>query len=382
MFVISNGSTKHHASSLAAAVLLSSLGVTLVGARPVSALPIADEANFKIAESVSAGTEASLSTGSPVETKSVEANSVEANSVELSDTVASSAISASSASSGSQPNAELVPALSGDILIHSHAVDGRQAATLYIKNIPVLTFIGTEVNSLSNASDALSLAASDATISLQASVSRAGDILNAEQENDPVLRATRLGSKIGSAETDATDISVRWNAESGGYVVTLAGTDLVALDARTLLPDTTDNPAEDALQVTNRLRRLLGNVQPVSEIEGRPQPELLVPAVETVAIVSSTIGGASWYGPGFNGRRSASGEVFNQNAMTAAHRTLPFGTRVRVTNLSNNRQVVVRINDRGPYSGSRVIDLSAGAAAEIGLINAGVGTVQLDVLGN
>lgn len=375
MFVLSNGSLKHCASSLTAAVLLSSLGVTLVGARSVSASPIADEANFKIAESVSAGTEASLSTGSPVDSRSVEATSVE-----LSDTVASSAVSAGSANGGSEPNAALVPALSGDILIHSHAVEGRQAATLYIKNIPVLTFIGTEVNSRSNASDALSLAASDTTISLQTGVSRAGDILNAEQENDPVLRATRLGSKIGSAEMDATDISVRWNAENEGYVVTLAGTDLIALDTRTLLPDTTDNPAEDALQVTNRLRRLLGNVQPVSEIEGRPQPE--PPAVETVAIVSSTIGGASWYGPGFNGRRSASGEVFNQNAMTAAHRTLPFGTQVRVTNLSNNRQVVVRINDRGPYSGSRVIDLSAGAAAEIGLINAGVGTVQLDVLGN
>lgn len=385
MSVLSNGSIKHQfASHLAAAFLLSSAGVTLLGAQPARAIPVANDANFKGAELIPVDTATSLSTGSPAEARSA---------VEPADTVASSSPSAapssassnsassSSASSGSQPEAELTPALRSDILIHSHIVNGRQAATLYVKNIPVLTFIGAEVNSLSNASDAVSLAAADgAPLSLQTSAARAGDILNSELENDPVLRATSLGSQLGSAEIDATALSVRWNADNDDYVVTLAGADLVSLDGRTVLPDTTDNPAEDALQLTNRLRRLLGDVQPVSEIEGRPQPEP-VPAAETVAIVSSTVGGASWYGPGFNGRRSASGEVFNQNAMTAAHRTLPFGTRVRVTNLSNSRQVVVRINDRGPYSGSRVIDLSAGAAAEIGLINAGVGTVQLDILG-
>ena len=73
-------------------------------------------------------------------------------------------------------------------------------------------------------------------------------------------------------------------------------------------------------------------------------------------------------------------KFFNQYDLTAAHRTLPFGTRVLVTNLYNGRQVTVRINDRGPYSGNRIIDLSAGAAEQIGLINSGVGTVQLDVL--
>ena len=91
-------------------------------------------------------------------------------------------------------------------------------------------------------------------------------------------------------------------------------------------------------------------------------------------------GTASWYGPGFHGRRTANGERFNQNALTAAHRTLPFGTRVKVTNLSNNRSVVVRINDRGPYSGGRIIDLSAAAAREIGMINSGVARVRIEVL--
>ena len=84
---------------------------------------------------------------------------------------------------------------------------------------------------------------------------------------------------------------------------------------------------------------------------------------------------ASWYGPGFHGRRTASGERFNTGALTAAHRYWPFGTRVRVTNKRNGRSVVVRINDRGPYCGGRVIDLSHASAQAIGL--AGVGRVIL-----
>ena len=75
---------------------------------------------------------------------------------------------------------------------------------------------------------------------------------------------------------------------------------------------------------------------------------------------------ASWYGPGFHGRRTANGERFNTHALTAAHKTLPFGTRVRVVNKRNGRSVVVRINDRGPYVHGRVIDLSRATARAIG----------------
>lgn len=92
-------------------------------------------------------------------------------------------------------------------------------------------------------------------------------------------------------------------------------------------------------------------------------------------------GQASWYGPGFDGRIAASGERFDEDALTAAHRSLPFGTRVRVQNLSNGRTVVVVINDRGPYVGGRVIDLSRAAAAEIGMIQAGVTRVRISIVG-
>lgn len=89
-------------------------------------------------------------------------------------------------------------------------------------------------------------------------------------------------------------------------------------------------------------------------------------------------GGASWYGPGFHGRRTASGERFNTHALTAAHRSLPFGSRIQVTNERTGRSVVVRINDRGPFAKGRVIDLSKAAAQAVGI--SGVGRVTLTKL--
>lgn len=95
-----------------------------------------------------------------------------------------------------------------------------------------------------------------------------------------------------------------------------------------------------------------------------------------------TIGQASWYGPGFHGRTTASGERFDMNAMTAAHRTLPFGTMVEVSNLETNRSVTVRINDRGPFVDGRIIDVSRAAAAELDMITSGVARVRLRLLGS
>jgi rare lipoprotein A len=88
-------------------------------------------------------------------------------------------------------------------------------------------------------------------------------------------------------------------------------------------------------------------------------------------------GQASWYGPGFHGRRTANGESFNSGAMTAAHRSLPFGARVRVVNESNGSSVVVRINDRGPFARGRVIDLARSPAQTLGLTSTGTAFVSL-----
>jgi rare lipoprotein A len=97
-------------------------------------------------------------------------------------------------------------------------------------------------------------------------------------------------------------------------------------------------------------------------------------------LASAATGEASWYGPGFYGNRTANGEVFRPGTYTAAHRSLPFGTRVKVTNLNNGRSTVVRINDRGPYAGGRIIDLAHGAASDLGVTASGVATVRLEVM--
>lgn len=105
--------------------------------------------------------------------------------------------------------------------------------------------------------------------------------------------------------------------------------------------------------------------------------QTLVASTSTGRVIS---GQASWYGPGFYGNRTASGEMFTPGTMTAAHRTLPFGTRVRVTNLYNGRTAVVRINDRGPFHSGRVLDLAHGAASQLGVIASGVTQVSMEVL--
>ena len=103
------------------------------------------------------------------------------------------------------------------------------------------------------------------------------------------------------------------------------------------------------------------------------------PAATPSAPTFSQVGEASYYDAKFDNHKTASGERFKTDGLTAAHRTLPIGTMVRVTNLKNERSVVVRINDRGPVSRRRIIDLSPAAAKELGILDQGVMRVRLDV---
>lgn len=107
----------------------------------------------------------------------------------------------------------------------------------------------------------------------------------------------------------------------------------------------------------------------------QPQTSTAVPGEYT------EVGVASWYGAPFDGRRTSDGEIYDMNELTAAHRTLPFNSIVRVTNLTNGKQVNVRINDRGPFVANRIIDLSHSAASAIGMLGPGTAEVRLDVIG-
>lgn len=102
----------------------------------------------------------------------------------------------------------------------------------------------------------------------------------------------------------------------------------------------------------------------------------------TVVEVGETADGiASWYGPGFHGKKTSNGEIYDQNGFTAAHKTLPMNTILSVTNLNNGRKTTVRVNDRGPFVANRIIDLSQGAAKHIDMIAAGTAPVRLEVIG-
>lgn len=103
------------------------------------------------------------------------------------------------------------------------------------------------------------------------------------------------------------------------------------------------------------------------------------PTIQQTLAYAST-GVASWYGPGFYGRPTASGEIYQPGTFTVAHRSLPLGTQVRITNLNNGRSAVARVNDRGPYVGGRIVDLGEGIASQLGVTSSGLADVRLEVL--
>lgn len=267
--------------------------------------------------------------------------------------------------------------------IYKHKIKNQDALTVYFQGLPLLTFLDTsspKVNDIENLSN------------------------NFESKAQQfALRLDRLILE----QADANQITVSWKQTTKSYSIKYGQEELIIIDNNTILPDRTKNLEHDALQATNRLRRFLGNAQPLSEVSGKPKlkpkltaynrnlnsnynspflnsplnpnPPIPIPAVKSYR--RGYQGVASWYGPGFHGRQTASGERFNQNALTAAHPHLPFGTQVLVTNLNNGRSVVVRINDRGPHIRGRIIDLSKGAAKVIGVFNNGTASVRLEILG-
>lgn len=111
-----------------------------------------------------------------------------------------------------------------------------------------------------------------------------------------------------------------------------------------------------------------------------PPTRAKVPPPPSAEVGASQTGIASWYGPGFHGRPTASGVIYNQNDLTAAHQTLPLGTRVMVTNLDNGRSTEVAINDRGPFAKGRILDLSYAAARTLGMIGPGTIPVRIEVI--
>jgi rare lipoprotein A len=297
--------------------------------------------------------------------------------------------------------------------IHPHDIKGRKAATLFIKNIPVLTFLSSVSNTNLETKKVGAIGNTGGVQSYALIASNSSNVLNdvsnqiSSSDNDPVQMAGVIAAKINQLNrenVDGSKITVSWKAgeksnanqaqnksaplqqDGASYVIKINGEELVEINEGTRLADSTNNLAQDALQATNRLRRLLGNASPIKEIANLPVRQQIsipkLPQQVAVGAVRSTLRGiASFYGYDFAGNRTASGQRFNPEAMTAAHRSLPFGTQVRVTNTRNGRSVVLRINDRGPFIRGRVIDVSTGAARVLGMMGSGIAPVHIEVLG-
>lgn len=150
-----------------------------------------------------------------------------------------------------------------------------------------------------------------------------------------------------------------------------------------------ESPLEASFKLVNNIRGILG-VQPIpqnflkmAESQGADQAYVALSRVGSVAptnFEADFSGQASWYGGKFHGRRTSNGDVFDQDGFTAAHRTLPFGTKLLVMNRRTGDSCVVQVNDRGPFSGDRIIDLSRGAANKLNMISSGVAMVDCMVL--
>ncbi|RAM49765.1 MAG: septal ring lytic transglycosylase RlpA family protein [Hapalosiphonaceae cyanobacterium JJU2] len=303
--------------------------------------------------------------------------------------------------------------------IHTHQAAGRSVATLYIRDIPVISFLGqksvvseeTKVGEIANV-NGVSQALDTSSPTQIAATNGTGTSLatqTSSTKDDPIQRASVVATKINQLvqdKVDASKIIVSWKASEAStnsnqdqnkglsgqqkagerFVIKANNQELVEIDQNTKLADTTNDPAQDALQITNRLRRLIGNASPLGQIANLPKrsPGSLpakLPHQIAVKVQDTFKGVASYYGYDFSGNKTATGERFNPHGMTAAHRSLPFGTRVRVTNTRNGRSVVVRINDRGPYIRGRVIDLSLGAARILGMMSSGIAPVRIEILG-
>jgi rare lipoprotein A len=182
-----------------------------------------------------------------------------------------------------------------------------------------------------------------------------------------------MRTEHGILGTDARSIGSRslWTAVVAGLAIMtpLAASTAASPDAGSLRVD----PATSAAVIE------LVPLQPDASVTAAATADADAPASAPVETVLGQ-GSASYYAAKFNGRRTASGETFDNREMTAAHRTLPFGSLVRVTNPANGKSVVVRINDRGPFTRGRLIDVSRAAAEELGMVARGHATVELALI--
>lgn len=226
---------------------------------------------------------------------------------------------------------------------------------------------------------------SDNTASLYVNGSEVLRFKGTVDDFDAYSRAKSAANKLNSMlviDAESGD-SVKPALVNKNPVVQVDGETLLSVDAESAKA-AGSTPEKLAFAVANHLRQVLG--ENTLDAKAYPQFTAIAQPLDSddddhyQSTGRLQKGEASWYGPGFHGRRTASGSRYNMYAMTAAHRTLPFGTMVRVTNHRTKKVCVVKITDRGPYAHGRIIDLSKGAAQAIGM--SGTAKVTLEIVNN
>lgn len=309
--------------------------------------------------------------------------------------------------------------------------EGRQATNLFVHNIPVVTFLGSELTDSNGKKMVVTIRQeweNFQDFAREKSLKVVADEINNSpvyfgnhippNSKAPVIRASILASSLNQLNQRNIDVnkitvnskdtrkSSMFRKHANGilesYVARMNDIELVDINKDSRSPDTIKNLGQDLIYVANHLPRLMSSMSSLKGIDSsQVVKEITLNESERVLIVHHTgteknlgkayrfreqvndifKGIASFYGYDGSGNKTASGEKFNPEAMTAAHRTLPFGTRVRVTNPHNGRSVIVRINDRGPFIHGRVIDLSYGAARILGIIRRGITPVKVQIMG-
>ncbi|MGQ9866182.1 MAG: septal ring lytic transglycosylase RlpA family protein [Pseudanabaenaceae cyanobacterium] len=259
-----------------------------------------------------------------------------------------------------------------------HTENGRAAATVFLRGLPVITYLGpvgepsaTGDVKVANPVTRVKVAGTDTLPGLAA-------------VPDPTERAAIAAAtftEFARSGLAADGVTAVW--EDGAFWLRLGDRAQFVLEEGVQLPNTTGDRERDALQMANLLRRLLGNAAPLSRVANAP-PRPAAPAVASVPAVGQPrrvfAGLASWYGPGLYGRPTATGRPLTRDSFHAAHPYLPLGTTVRITHTANGRSTVLRIEDRGPFHGNRLLDITEAAARALGMISAGLVTVRVEVL--
>jgi len=266
-----------------------------------------------------------------------------------------------------------------------HTENGRAAATVFLRGLPVITYLGPAGEPTTAIPTANDVKVANPAERLKTEGTGGPETLRGLQVvPNPTERAAIAAAtltELSRSGLAADSVQAVW--QDGRFWIRLGDRAQFVLEEGVQLPNTTGDREQDALQMANLLRRLLGNAAPLPRVANVP-PRPVAPAIASVPAVGRPrrvfSGLASWYGPGLYGRPTATGRPLARNSFHAAHPYLPLGTKVRITNVTNGRSAVLRVEDRGPFHGNRLLDITEAAARALDMLSAGLATVRVEVL--